>query len=63
MICIGPIETHYGIEYHDELEVESKENCSRCLGIFNAEVLLIGVDEKYQEICEDYERARRHDVV
>lgn len=59
MICTGPVETHYGTEYHDALEVPDKKNCPYCLGIFNAEVLLIGVYEKYQSICEDYERLTR----
>ncbi len=59
MICIGPIYTHHGKEYHDALEVTDKENCPRCLGIFNAEILLIGVAERYEEICEEYERLTR----
>ncbi len=56
MICTGPIETHYGIEYHDAVEVESKENCPCCLVIFNAEILLMQANDNYRAICEDLQR-------
>jgi len=54
MICTGPVETHYGTEYHDPLEVEDKESCSSCLGIFNAEILHIQAVENYKVICKDF---------
>ena len=54
MICTGPIETHYGTEYHDAREVESKENCPSCLGIFNAEILHMEAVDNYRKLNDEH---------
>ncbi len=53
MICTGPIETHYGIEYHDAVEVDKIENCPCCLGIFNAEVLHMEANDNYRRVFDE----------